>query len=184
MAVYPEWVRQYRQPGTSIKKVGESYYLYKTTSMRIPGKKNPQTQSEYIGVITEDGVKRTGVKKVETHIVRVYEYGFSYAMKSLMPEKMVQDLGSRERAEGVLSYIIREYSPTSYLLRGKELPDRDDLRTCISTQVKKFTRLTGVEIEDLFMLRGIYLVEMGEQEFISEISPECAEKLKNVGVRI
>jgi len=184
MTVYPEWVRQHRQPGTSIKKVGETYYLYKTTSVRVAGKRNPQAQSEYIGIITEEGVKKTGIKKVDTEVVRVYEYGFSYVMKSLLPKKMVQDLGSMERAEDILNYIIQEHSPTSYLLREKELPTREDLHTCISTQIKKFTRLTGVEIADLFLLKNIYLVEMGEQEFISEISPECAEILKTVGVRI
>ena len=40
--VYPEWVQKYRTRGMTVKKKGESYYLYKRTSKRVPGKKYPQ----------------------------------------------------------------------------------------------------------------------------------------------
>ncbi|SDB58912.1 hypothetical protein [Butyrivibrio sp. INlla16] len=39
--VYPEWVQAQRVKGTTIKKKGDSYYLYKRTSKRVPGKKYP-----------------------------------------------------------------------------------------------------------------------------------------------
>ena len=29
--VYPEWVQNYRTKGTTVKKIGSSYYLYKRT---------------------------------------------------------------------------------------------------------------------------------------------------------
>jgi hypothetical protein len=184
MPAYPEWVNQYRERGTSVKKVGNTYYLYKTRSVRIPGKKNPQPQSEYIGIITPQGVERTGVKKLETKVIRVYEYGFSYAMKTLMPDKMVRDLGDAKRAEGILQHIVYPYSQTSYLLRGKPLPAKDDLHTCVSTQKKKFERLAGLVLEDLLPLQHIYLVEIGGQDLISEITPELKMLLEKVGVAI
>jgi hypothetical protein len=71
MSRYPDWVRQHKKPGTSIKKVGESYYLYKTTSARIAGKKNPQPKSTYIGAITKDGVIETKRRKHAIDVVRV-----------------------------------------------------------------------------------------------------------------
>lgn len=39
--VYPEWVQEQRVKGTTVKKVGNTYYLYKRTSKRIPGKNTP-----------------------------------------------------------------------------------------------------------------------------------------------
>ena len=38
--VYPDWVQEQRTKGTTVKKSGNNYYLYKHTSRRVPGKKN------------------------------------------------------------------------------------------------------------------------------------------------
>ena len=46
--VYPEWVQNYRTKGTTVKKIGNSYYLYKRTSRRVPGKKYPQPVDTYM----------------------------------------------------------------------------------------------------------------------------------------
>lgn len=35
---YPDWVQKYRIKGTTVKKKGDSYYLYKRTSRRVKGK--------------------------------------------------------------------------------------------------------------------------------------------------
>jgi len=85
MSAYPDWVNQYKQKGTAIKKVGNSYYLYKATSKRVPGKKYPQPLHSYIGTITQDGVIITTIRKISTESVRVYEYGFSYTLSKLIP---------------------------------------------------------------------------------------------------
>ena len=37
--IYPEWVQAQRTKGTTVKKVGNNYYLYKHSSKRLPGKK-------------------------------------------------------------------------------------------------------------------------------------------------
>ena len=36
---YPDWVQKHRTKGTTVKKRGDSYYLYKRTSRRVKGKK-------------------------------------------------------------------------------------------------------------------------------------------------
>lgn len=36
--VYPEWVQAQRKRGTTVKKKGDTYYLYKRTSKRVLGK--------------------------------------------------------------------------------------------------------------------------------------------------
>ncbi len=60
---YPDWVQEQRTRGTTIKKKGETYYLYKRTSRRVPGKKYPQPVDTYIGVITPGGIIKSEKKK-------------------------------------------------------------------------------------------------------------------------
>lgn len=52
----PEWVQQYKTQGTTVKKIGNNYYLYYATSKRVPGKAYPVSVQTYIGKITENGV--------------------------------------------------------------------------------------------------------------------------------
>ena len=61
---YPDWVQKYRITGTTVKKRGDSYYLYKRTSRRVKGKKYPQPVDTYIGVITPEGVIQSNKRKV------------------------------------------------------------------------------------------------------------------------
>ncbi len=35
---YPDWVQKHRTNGTTVKKKGDAYYLYKRTSRRVQGK--------------------------------------------------------------------------------------------------------------------------------------------------
>lgn len=52
----PEWAEKYRKPGTTIKKIGNGYYLYSATSRKVAGKKHPVSIQNYLGRITEDGL--------------------------------------------------------------------------------------------------------------------------------
>ena len=62
---YPDWVQKHRTKGTTVKKRGDSYYLYKRTSRRVKGKKYPQPVDTYIGVITPEGVIQSNKRKVD-----------------------------------------------------------------------------------------------------------------------
>ena len=77
--VYPEWVQNHKTKGTTVKRVGENYYLYKHTSKRVPGKKNPIPVDTYLGKITPEGIIRSDQKKinVNTGDVIVREFGYS-----------------------------------------------------------------------------------------------------------
>jgi hypothetical protein len=184
MPKYPEWVKQHREPGTSAKKVGNSYYLYKTTSVRVPGKKNPQPKSEYIGIITPEGVVKTGVRKTTANTVRVYEYGFSYALKQLMPASFTRGVRDKEKAKLLLLHIIRQYSPHSYLLRGIALPPAEDRHVSLPVQTRRYERLSGIRIQDLLPLGQLYLVEIDGREMVSEITPEIAGIMAKAGVTL
>lgn len=52
----PEWVQKYKTRGTTVKKIGNNYYLYYATSKRVPDKPYPVSCQTYIGKITENGI--------------------------------------------------------------------------------------------------------------------------------
>jgi hypothetical protein len=175
LSKYPDWVNAFKEKGTSVKKVGNEYYLYRSTSKRIPGKKYPQPVNEYIGVITIQGVTKTNIRKISTDRVRVYEYGLSYALLSLLPEAFLINKHDKETLQFAFLHIVRHVSPRSYLLRDVELPSLSELHVNLDMQIKRYERLSGIKIEDLLPLSGLFLVETKECDMLSEITPEIQE---------
>ena len=70
--MFPDYVMKYKKKGYKIIQKGNQFYLYKTTSKRIEGFKNPQPINTYIGIITSEGLI-----KAKTRIENIisYEYG-------------------------------------------------------------------------------------------------------------
>lgn len=54
--VYPDWVEKQHVKGTSIKQIGDNYYLYECTSKNVRGKSYPVSIQRYIGKITKEGL--------------------------------------------------------------------------------------------------------------------------------
>lgn len=54
--IYPDWVEKEHIRGTSIKQIGENYYLYECTSKKVKGKSYPVSIQRYVGKITSDGL--------------------------------------------------------------------------------------------------------------------------------
>ena len=184
MSNYPDWVNAFKEKGTSIKKVGNEYYLYSATSKRVPGKKYPQPVQEYIGIITKEGVIRTNVRKISTDRVRVYEYGMSYALQALLPETFLVNSHDKETLHFAFLHIVKHISPKSYLLRDTELPTLSELHISLRAQLKRYERLTGISIEYLRPLSELYLIETRECDMLSEVTPEMQEILTGLGVEI
>jgi hypothetical protein len=183
MSNYPDWVNAFKEKGTSVKKVGKEYYLYRATSKRVPGKKYPQPVEDYIGTITKEGVIETKVRKISTDSVKVYEYGMSYALQSLLPEAFLINSHDRETLRYAFLHIVKHVSPRSYLLRGTELPTISELHINLPLQLKRYERLASITIEDLRPLSELYLVETRECDMLSEITPEMQEIYKGLGVK-
>ena len=59
---FPQWIEKYKGSRTSVKKIGESYYLYKVTSERVAGRKHPVSHQTYIGKVTENGIENAGIR--------------------------------------------------------------------------------------------------------------------------
>lgn len=177
---YPDWVQAYRTTGTTVKRKGDKYYLYKRTSRRVPGKQYPQAVDKYIGVITPEGVIESDKKKISTSDVEVYEYGFSHAIWQLCPREWKMPLG--EDWEDVLKLIILKASPQSYMRQEKPSRSEKEMHHQMAAQMASLSRRlfkeTGFGIEAFEPLKTIYLVKMKEGEIISKIYPNQKELIR------
>ena len=184
--VYPEWVQAQRIKGTTVKKKGDSYYLYKRTSKRVPGKKYPQPVDTYIGIITPEGVIQTEKKKVSLSNIQVKEYGFSKAIWELCPEAWKKAVG--EEWEEVLRKIIIDKSPESYLGMDYTPKSPEEFHCSVGAQVSMLSRrifkqykIDWVELE---LLKTIYLIRIGKEEAVSQINAEQQALLDRIGVKL
>lgn len=184
--VYPDWVQVHKVQGTTIKKVGTNYYLYKHTSKRVPGKKYPQPVDTYIGVITPDGVMESKKKKLSLAGVEVREYGFSKALWLLCPENWKKPLGN-DWAD-VLSIIIRKWSPESYLGKEKHIKNEGDFHYQFAAQMgslsRKIYKEHGVDLSELELLKTIYLIYLEKETVVSKIKEEQKILLDKAGISL
>ena len=180
---YPEWVQKYRTRGKTVKKKGDSYYLYSRTSKRVAGRKYPQPVDTYIGIITPEGVIKTNKKKVDLTDIEVWEYGFSKAVSYLCPKGWKDPLG--DDWEDVLRILICDWSGNSYL-RAEGARSKDDFRHQFNTQAASLSRRIykehGVDIKSLECLKNVYLLKIGEKKVVSKINPGQRELLDRLGV--
>jgi len=181
---YPEWVQKHRVRGTTIKKKGNSYYLYKRTSKRVPGKKYPQAVDTYIGLITPEGVVYSDKKKVTLSNIEVREYGFTKAIQALCPEGWKKPIG--EDWNDVLSIIILKWSPESFLKDTPTLKTENDFHYQFAVQAASLSRRIykehGIDLKELEILKTIYLVRIEKNSAISVISPAQQEIIDRLGM--
>lgn len=183
--VYPQWVRDYCKPGQSVKKVGEKYYLYETTSVKKEGMKNPQPQSKYIGVITKDGIRCSSRRVINTEIhPEWYEYGFSKCVFDLCFEVIIKEFKKKELTEAIVLNIIQQLSPRSYVLKGKEIPDPEELHVCICNQIRKIEEKKKIRFEELGSLKDIHLIELDGRIIITAASDEQIRLGEKLGVNL
>lgn len=184
--VYPDWVQKYRTRGMTVKKKDNSYYLYKRTSKRVPGKKYPQPVDTYVGIITEQGVVYAEKKLVSTdpENCEVREYGYSRALQLRCPEDWKKAVGRDWR--DVLLILIAGSSVNTYLTYEQEIPDKEQYRYAYSAQLSSLYRRMyasyKVEKRELELLKYIYAVYIGDRKFISRTSSEQKAVLDKLGI--
>ena len=182
--VYPEWVQRYRTQGKTVKKVGNTYYLYKRTSRRVPGKKYPQPVDTYVGIITPEGVIESKKKKLSLTDIEVKEYGFSHALYQLCPRGWKKPLG--DEWEEVFLIILQKWSPESYLLKERTIKKEEAIHYQIAAQMASLSRRIsqehGVGVSELQKLRTIYLVYFEKETAVSRITQEQRQILERAGV--
>ena len=75
---YPEWVLKHKEKGTELRKKGNSYYLYKVTSVWDKEKKKPKKITQkFLGTITKEGLIKPKHERLleDMKHVSVKEYG-------------------------------------------------------------------------------------------------------------
>lgn len=183
---YPDWVQQYRERGTTVKKKGDAYYLYKRTSKRVPGKKYPQPVDTYIGIITPNGVEKTLKKKVKLSDIVVMEYGFSKSVMELCPQGWKDAVGMEW--EDVLRLIIYRRSHLTYLSKDYEYKNPETFHCSFGAQTgmldKRIYREYKIKLDELEPLKEIYLVRIGKEEAVSKINNEQRLLLERIGVKL
>lgn len=186
--VYPDWVQKLKTPGTTVKKVGNNYYLYKHSSKRVPGKKNPVPVDTYIGKITPSGIEKSDSKKVaanDTEII-VKEFGFSRAVELLCPTEWKEPLG--KNWQKVLDYIIVHESPESYITQFREVPEFLDPHIQYGSQKsalqRKMKKEYHVEFKNLRSLSTVYIVRIAGKNFISKITDEQKCLLERMALKL
>lgn len=179
-------MQKQRTRGTTVKKKGDTYYLYKRTSRRVPGKKYPQPVDTYIGIITPNGVIKSEKKKISLGGIEVKEYGFTQAVWQLCPEGWKKPLGADW--EDILSIILWKWSPETYLLKERNLKTEQDFHYQINVQAASLSRRIykehGVDLKDLQILKSIYLLYIEKEKVVSKISPEQERLLEKIGVEL
>ena len=184
--VYPAWVQQYRTTGTTVKKVGNNYYLYRHSSKRVPGKKNPVPMDTYIGKITPEGVEKRGIRKVSSGVIEVKEFGFSTAVEQLCPQGWKEPLG--KDWQKTLDYIIVREMPESYITKARKVPVKLNANIQYGAQLGALNRRIKaehqIEIKDLKCLANIYLVYIGRQILVSKITDEQKTLAERLGISL
>ncbi|MGL4696911.1 hypothetical protein [Enterococcus larvae] len=184
--IYPEWVQAQKTKGTTVKKVGQNYYLYKHTSKRVPGKKYPQPVDTYIGVITPDGIIRSGKKKFAITEVEVKEYGFSKAVWELCPQNWKKPLD--DDWKDILAIIIMKWSPNSYISKELLIRKEEEFHYQFAAQMASLSRKIykeyGVTMEELHHLDDIFLVYLEKETVVSKISEDQRKLLEKIPVNL
>lgn len=186
--IYPDWVQKQKTTGTTVKKVGNNYYLYKHSSKRVPGKKNPVPVDTYIGKITPDGIEKSGSKKVDTNDIEVFvkEYGFSRSVELLCPIGWKEPLG--KDWQNVLDFIIVRESPESYIPQIRNIPGSLDPHIQLGAQKSALQRRMkkeyGVEFKELRPLSTVYIVSIAGRNLISAMSDEQKKLLGELGLEL
>ena len=186
--VYPDWVQKQKTTGTTVKKVGNNYYLYKHSSKRVRGKKNPVPVDTYIGKITPDGIEKSGAKKIPINDAEVIvkEYGFSRSVEVLCPAGWKEPLG--KNWQKVLDFIIVRESPESYIPQIRKVPKQLDPHIQLGSQKtalqRRMKKEYGVDFKELRQLSSIYMVSVSRKKLVSKISEEQKKLLEKLDLKL
>jgi len=192
MSKYPDFVNRYRPKGTIVKKVRNSYYVYRATSKRVPGKTYPvQVIEGLVGKIDKDGFHESYKTLVDSKEVIIREYGFSNYLL-LFEECFIAD-SNTHRKKSELSNIYRSIivylSSNSFLTDDKSqtIYKVDDLvskyKISITKQIKALLRILELDSLDVLEpLKYICRVKMGNKVFKSKLNKIQKNLIGKLGV--
>ena len=185
-STFPEWAQEYKKHhNVTLKQQGSSIYVYKKTSKREKGKKNPVTYEKYLGILVETGLIPPKKMLICTNGMVWAEYGWSRAMELLCPDSWRKAAGIG--AEELLHACIIKSSPDSYF-RSKYTDGFSDkqIETKVKTQtISLYRRLKtecGIDHKDLEILKRLHILsDQNGHLILTRITDEMnsvLEKLK------
>jgi hypothetical protein len=181
----PAWIEKYKRKGTVIQRNGDVYSLYSSKSHREPGKRCPVVERKYIGTVTPDGlVVKTDVN-VDNSGIRVYEFGFTYALTKLLPERLGACRMDEDEKLRLFKFLILRNSPGSYagLWTGIGEWGKADDASRVSLYERRLFNLAGVpDIQGLERLKSIYLLDFGAMKVRSAVSGSQRDEIRKLGL--
>ena len=184
--VYPDWIQKHIKDGMTVKVIGGKYYLYRRkTSRRIEGRKNPQPEYEYLGIITEDGLIPPRKRCLDISGIIIREFGFSYALEKACPDSW-KSIQGKQWQEKLMAIIISK-SRNSYILDTCEhVKTANELHMQLGTMVsslgRKLSETYHITLEEVQSLDTVYLVNMNGKYVISRIDNSQQSILDRLGV--
>lgn len=159
--ISPQWRDQYKRPKTVFKFKGHDWFLYSNTSVRVPGKKNPQPVQKCLGWVCERGLFANVEVMVDQREIRTWEYGFTHAVKALFPEAAWLYEWDEETNRRIFNRMVAARSPETILLETDSscLEMRKELADAMALCFEEFS---GVRFESLEMLKTIRLIDLAQ----------------------
>ena len=166
------WIREQRKKGKrciEVKKIGNNYYVYRSTTYWDKSEKRRRKKSEYLGKLTPEGMVR---RKEEKKKVTVKQYGnallLHHAMRELIPKLKVFDSWREIYALAltrVMGYVPlkRVRSMWEKLYSDPDLPDLN----LNPKKLSKVLREVGLNRE---AQNSVFRALMKEKNFVYDLS--------------
>jgi len=173
----PFEILKHKPPSTTITYKDGIYYLYKTTSKRVPGMKYPQATKTYIGTIDESGISY-GKTKIDPNSLRVYEYGYSIFVYRICMKTKDRLRNRFVNYDDIFKYLIAGLSFNSCF-------DNPSFKIT-NININYWSEVLKEEVvgldENLESLKKVYKVVSDSKEFIVYMDKEAKKILHKYGV--
>lgn len=169
------WIREQKKRGKrciEVKKIGNNYYVYRSTTYWDKSEKRRRKKSEYLGKLTPEGVVR---RKEEKRKVTVKQYGnallLHHAMRELIPKVKVFDSWREVYALAltrVMGYVPLKRVRSVWEKLYSELQDLPDLNLNLNPKkLSKVLREVGLNRE---AQNSVFRALMKEKSFVYDLS--------------
>lgn len=179
----PEYVLKYKKKGYKIVLKGNQYYLYRATSKRVEGLKNPQPIYTYLGIITQEGL--VGAKTQITDI-KVYEFGLCTYLLSVGKSVLV-DYGDIVKVKAILAtiYGIRIFQchyDKSYLsILYPNIKINYATQTDKNLSVELIKRINNSEYSEMLAVSAALI---NHRWFLTNINDKNSEIMKKYDIKL
>ena len=195
----PDYAKPYKKKGYDVRKQGKAYFLYKISSKRVPGKKYPVLEQEYIGVIDERGSLINKKEYPSKKRIEYIEWGLSSFIykihKGALQRAIFNGVNSELVMLAVIQYVFGSISEVAinscYIARDKK-EELKKLASVVSDErlkrlVKKIAEeqriLFGEDLIDAEILMRLCVMDK-ESSTEPKYSSEVLALLERHGVKL